>query len=250
MVFLIIDYGIEYNYEHKIKRRRTIWPWSWLEQYWIFVFVCHSIHDLFPGTWVDFAQETLNWIQALKCPLANQQSKPTQFMFSGQIKCAPLFIFFSFFLTVWCTIGANEMHQKITSVVFQCWNVFATMREKKVLVWLQVQERICESTCSNQVTLCRAVLINASAPPDTPLLAPSTWQLGHSEGIVKIGELSGRKHYSSTFALIEWHNRKTLEFSVNWRCCSASTCWPLHCSLRRKFVFFMFIKSPHSVVQH
>ena len=104
MVFLIIDYGIEYNYEHKIKRRRTIWPWSWLEQYWIFVFVCHSIHDLFPGTWVDFAQETLNWIQALKCPLANQQSKPTQFMFSGQIKCAPLFIFFSFFLTVWCTI--------------------------------------------------------------------------------------------------------------------------------------------------
>ena len=142
------------------------------------------------------------------------------------------------------------MHQKITSVVCQCRNVFVTMREKKILVWVLVQERTCESTCSNQDTLSRAFLINASAPPDTPLHPPTTWQLGHSGGIVKIGELCGRKHCSSTFALIEWHNKKTLEFSVNWRCCSAFTCWPLHCSLRRKFVFFMFITSPQSVVQH
>ena len=111
-------------------------------------------------------------------------------------------------------------------------------------------EDICESTCSNHVTLSRAFLINASAPLDTPSHPPhGSWDTVHG-GIVKIGELCGRKHCSSTFALIEWHNKKTLEFSVNWRCCSAFTCWPLHCSLRRKFVFFMFITSPQSVVQH
>ena len=111
-------------------------------------------------------------------------------------------------------------------------------------------EDICESTCSNQDTLSRAFLINASAPPDTPLHPPTTWQLGHSGGIVKICELCGRKHCSSIFAVIEWHNRKTLEFSVDWRCCSVSTCLLLHLYLRRKFVLFMFITSPHSVEQH